>query len=404
MSKKINVLSLLLLLLGMIACQKTSTLPFEQDAYIWQRQWTPALRDAMQQSSPYIKKWRILVAEVTASGKMKTFPINWAALSLSKKKGVLVVRINGQLTSWNPEKTTHDIAALLKKFAAITPLIAGIEIDHDCATAKLQGYMSFLKKIRALDSLNNKTLSITVLPSWLNSPQLVPLLSLSNTAVLQVHSISDPKKGLINIQDVKKWLQAFDALTPVPFYVALPTYSSVVAWNNNGKIIGIESEVPRSFSRKNSQTIIANPLLVSQLVRALKQTPYQHLKGISWFRLPTKNDRRAWSMATWLAIIKGKKIATQLEGFVINGYSPKAYDIQVMNTGDIDTVLPQTVVVSSTTAHCYAADALRSYQYHQEKGNIVFQRTKQAILKIHQRHIVGWVHCDGQRIVVDVQK
>ena len=400
----INVLIIPLIFLSLLACQKIPITTFEHDAYIWQRKWTPALLDAMHQSSPYIKKWRILVAEITPSGKMQTFPINLLALALAKKNIVLVIRINGQLTSWNPKQTIHDIAALIKTLALIKPQIKGIEIDHDCATSKLQGYISFLKNIRALDEINHKALSITVLPSWLKSPFLTPLLSLTDEAVLQVHSVSDPKKGLINTQNVKKWLRAFDQISPVPFSVALPTYSSVIAWNQKGKIIGIESEVRRSFSRKNSKTIIADPELIFELITDLKKIHYQHLKGISWFRLPTKNDRRAWSVTTWISLLKGKKTPSQLEGIIINGYSNKTYDIHVVNTGDIDTILPQTVIVSSTTDHCYAADALKHYQYHQKKGTIVFQRTEQAILKIHQRHIIGWVHCDGQRITVDVQK
>jgi hypothetical protein len=44
----------LLLFFVLTACQKAPSLAFEQDAYIWQRQWTPLLRDAMHQSSPYV--------------------------------------------------------------------------------------------------------------------------------------------------------------------------------------------------------------------------------------------------------------------------------------------------------------------------------------------------------------
>lgn len=380
-----------------------SKVPFYHDAYIWQYKWTSAVIDAMKQSSPYIKKWRILVAEVSKTGEIKKIPTDITKYALNNKEIVLVIRINGQLTSWDPDKTTRAIAAIIKDFSATKMHIVGVEIDHDCATSKLQGYIQFLKKVRALEALKSKTLSITTLPAWLESRFLLPLLALTDEAVLQVHSVSDPKQGLINIRKVKKWLKAFDRLTPVPFYVALPTYSSKVAWNKKGEVIGVESEVRRSFSQKNTKNLISDPQLIANLIIDLEQSKLPRLKGITWFRLPTKNDRRAWSVATWIHLLQGKKVAPQLEVIASNGYINGAYDIYLINAGNIDATLPLSVKVSSTIS-CFSADALQYYQYHhQDSRTIVFQRMQQAILKVGQKHMVGWVHCKGKKVNIDVQ-
>jgi hypothetical protein len=393
----------LFVVFALFSCKEMSTLSLEHDAYIWQYKWTPAVVDAMRQSSGYIKKWRILVAEVSKTGEVKKIPTDIAKYAVNRKDIVLVIRINGQLSAWDPAKTAQAIATLIKAFETSKMQIVGVEIDHDCATSKLQGYIDFLKKIRTLAFLKNKTLSITALPAWLDSRFFAPLLSLADEAVLQVHSVSDPKQGLINAAKVKKWLIAFDQITPVPFYVALPTYSSKVAWNKQGDIIGVESEVRRSFSQKNTKNLIADPRVISDLIIDLQQSNLQWLKGIAWFRLPTKNDRRAWSMATWIHLLQEKKVAPHLEVIAFNGYINGAYDIHLMNTGNIDTTLPLKINVSPSS-FCYAADALRYYEYHhQRNGAIVFQRVQQGMLNVGQKHIIGWVHCKGKKVTMDVQ-
>ena len=399
--KKSVALFFILLFFSVLSCQKPLPAPFDHDAYIWQHKWTPALTDAIKQSSPYIKKWRILAAEVTLTGKMKRIAVNTTTPSLATKKIVLVIRINGQLNNWNPETTSQDIANILQRYATTNYQITGIEIDHDCASSKLQGYIAFLKKIRTLTLIKNKTLSITVLPSWMNSPHLKALLSLTDQAVLQVHSVSDPKQGLINIHNAEQWIKAFDNLTPVPFYTALPTYHSQVSWNNKGKIIGIESEVRKSFSRQQVENIMSDPAVINRLITQLHQHNYQWLKGIVWFRLPTQKDRRAWSLTTWLNVLKEKEIRPQFKGIAVHSAN-NTYDIHLLNDGSIDAILPSTIKVSSETTRCYAADALKYYQQDKKKGAILFTKIKQGMLKVGQRSIIGWVHCKGEVIKVDV--
>ncbi|MFS2115070.1 DUF3142 domain-containing protein, partial [Herbaspirillum frisingense] len=39
-----------------------------QDVYVWQRQWTPALRNALSASNAHVARWHVLAAELGASG------------------------------------------------------------------------------------------------------------------------------------------------------------------------------------------------------------------------------------------------------------------------------------------------------------------------------------------------
>ena len=400
--KKGIFLLLLLLCFSLLSCQQPVALPFDHDAYIWQHKWTPELTDAIKQSSPYIKKWRILAAEVTPTGMMKKIAVNPSIPSLKVKQIVLVFRINGQFNNWNPETTIKDISNIIRHYTTTNYRITGIEIDHDCANSKLQGYITFLKKIRRLAIIKNKTLSITVLPSWMNSPLLTTLLALTDQAVLQVHSVSDPKQGLINSNKAKQWIKTFDNLTPVPFHVALPTYHSQVGWNNKGQIIGIESEVRKSFSRQRVENIISDPSVINRLIMQLHQYDAQWLQGIVWFRLPTIKDQRAWSLTTWFNVLQEKKIAPKFKGIALHSVK-NTYDIHLINDGSIDAILPSKIKISSKSGICYAADGLKYYQQDKKKGAILFIRVKQGILKIGQKRIIGWVHCKGEEIKVDVE-
>jgi len=54
--------------------------------------------------------------------------------------------------------------------------VAGVEIDHDCATARLSAYARFLSILRArLD--RTVPLSITALPAWLSAPEVDEVFS-----------------------------------------------------------------------------------------------------------------------------------------------------------------------------------------------------------------------------------
>ena len=68
-----------------------------QDAYIWQRKWTPALRVALKQSSDLVHAWRVLAAYSDEGGHLQSVAVDWKALKSSGRPVIAVVRINGQL-------------------------------------------------------------------------------------------------------------------------------------------------------------------------------------------------------------------------------------------------------------------------------------------------------------------
>ena len=166
--------------------------PLPHDAYIWQRVWTPQVIAAAQRSADLVRTWRVLVAEADSTGHWIKVAVPWEALQSTGRPIVAVVRIDGRLDDTRMPPLLDRIALL-----AATPAVSGLEIDYDCPTSKLVAYAGFLDALRAR-LLTTLKLSITALPTWMNSPALERLAPNLDELVLQVHAVDDPHRGLFD--------------------------------------------------------------------------------------------------------------------------------------------------------------------------------------------------------------
>jgi Protein of unknown function (DUF3142) len=62
--------------------------------------------------------------------------------------------------------------------------------------------------------------------------------------------------------------------------------------------------------------LMASPTDVAALLGDLRDESPANLVGIVWFRLPTDDDRRAWSIETWRAVMLGKPLRTRVEATI----------------------------------------------------------------------------------------
>src|SRR6266851_1133809 len=81
---------------------------FPNDAYVWQRRWTPAVADALAKSSDLIRAWRVLVAEADARGNWSFASVDWTALQRSNRPVIFVARIDGQLARLNESSMVDE--------------------------------------------------------------------------------------------------------------------------------------------------------------------------------------------------------------------------------------------------------------------------------------------------------
>ncbi len=368
------------------------------DGYIWQRRWTPSLTQAIAEAAPLIRDWRVLLAEADSRGKWSAAAVDWQALAQSRRPSVLVIRIDGQIASLDEGALLDELLTRIDEARRSDRAIAGIEVDHDCATARLAKYARFLAALRGRLP-RSLPIAITALPTWLDSPLLETVIAQADEIELQVHAVENPHMELFDRRQALEWIERFARLGR-PFRVSLPTYGARVSWRADGSLVAIESETPLRAGGDEAVELMASASEVAGLVRDLRENPPSNLRGIAWFRLPTSDDRRAWSIATWRAVMRGRLVQGRLEARVRPSGRPGINLLWLENTGDIDLELPRRVEMPPA---CTIGDGANGYAAIADASNLTLRRQGGAALRGHQEQMIGWIRCQPDEGEIDVQ-
>ena len=401
---------LCLFLLGLSGCGRRASGPLPQDAYVWQRIWTEAVAQAVEgapaQSGGRIREIVPLAAEVVfrngqpsairpalSFNSLKTAPACGLALRIGPFAGPFV-RDDSQC------KHLQALACSLVSDArkAGCP-VAELQIDFDCAESKLAGYGVWVAAIRdSLQTLADPVpVSITVLPSWMDRAEFGALVREARSFVLQVHSAELPGAGekplLCDPERARRWVEKA-ASFGVPFRVALPTYTSLVAVNTAGQVVGVSSEGPRPAWPADAKTVMAcaNARQLAQLVREWTHDRPAALTGILWYRLPVSTDRMNWRWPTLAAVMEGRTPRSILRAEV----SPdNPSDISLVNDGEQDEALPAHVGVRWGGATLVSADALSGFALESATNRVIFTtKADGSALPPGERRVIGWVRLD----------
>lgn len=398
-----NTLSIVLLsvLCGCTPDIQHNGTTYSHDAYIWQRQWTPAVKTAIANANASIANWHILAAEVDKQGMIQPVVIDVASLKLTEKPVIPVIRINGQRLNWASDELIEAILGLAADWRKAGLNVSGLEIDHDCATRRLPEYIAFLDHLRLAISDQQLPVIITALPTWLDSQRLSDLLAKTDGAVLQVHAVSNPLQGLFNPQQAADWVKRFSAISPIDFRVALPNYGSRIGWDTDGRISAVESETPVGLTGPRTKELIVTPQSVATFINNLRQTKLPGLQGFVWFRLPTADDQRAWSLGTWQAVMAEKPLQPKLTVTAIPAQPAGVFDIVLHNESDIDGPAPLHIQVANPQ-RCAAADGLGNYSVRQSATSLTFHLIKPSTLPAHHYTAIGWIRCPNTEVQVNV--
>jgi len=369
-------------------CQPEPAPPLDQQLYIWQRQWRPAHEQALADSRAGFSTLRVLALQAQPKAGWSRALVNLSQLKADGRPVIAVVRLDGQLPALDLRLAGTQIAQLLADWqtAGLTP--SGLEIDHDSGGARLPGYTEFLLKLRAQLPPGLK-LSITALPAWLDSPQLPALLQAVDSSVLQVHAVSDPRRGLFDPAQARQWAERWSRVGDKPFYLALPAYGVALLPDTGGAPV-VESETPLNRGGERRE-LLPDPQQLADLGRQLRNQPPAHLAGLIWFRLPLPGDRRAWSLTTLKAVARGDALASHWR-VELSGQAALR-DITLVNVGNLDLPIPARVELD--VASCDAADGLNGYRLQQSPQHLIFNRQSSARLAAGGRRVLGWARCHG---------
>ncbi len=340
-----------------LACTRGSPPPLVHEAYVWQRDWSPGLAQALTEAPSELGALRVLARE--RSGPRRT-PVDVAvdvdALARSGREVVAVMRVDG--TAPLEGISLQEVAVHARAWKARGVRVRGIELDHDCATPALLRYADWLEREKA--SLGDLPLSITALPSWASSPDVKRLASLPTDLVLQVHAVRAPT--LFTPEEARGFVESWAKATGRSFHVALPTYR---------------------VRLRDGTRLSAEPREVSRFLAGLRDEPVAGVKGILWFRPGHRGDPDAWSLPTLGAVLRGEPLVPRLTPSLVDA-GGGTRDIVIENTGRVDADAPARLTL---TGNLEVLDGVGGYA---PQGTSLVSRTPPR-LRVGERRVIGFV-------------
>ena len=375
-------------LIALLAAMSADAAP-THEAYVWQRQWTPALRAALAGSRDDFAGVRVLVAQAGRSAGWSRTAADPDAFAGDRRRLTAVVRYDG--AGAPPDVATLRVLLdeVLPRWRRQGAAFAAVEIDYDCGSARLADYAQRLAALRAALPAGVR-LSITALPAWLGEPALDAVLDAADEAVLQVHAVQDPAHGLFDANLAERWIRAFAVHARKGFEVALPAYGTRVRFGEDGRVAAVESEMTvEAANADDARELGVEPADVVGLLARLGANPPPAWRGVVWFRLPVPGDRRAWTLAALREVIAGRVPLPRIVASAVtrpNGAS----DIFAANEGDADAPARSLVVDGDA---CTAGDAATGWHGERAAKGWRFAPASSLRLPAGARRAVGWVRC-----------
>ncbi len=340
--------------------------PLPQEAYVWQRAWTPAVREAVGRAGDF-RSLTVLGAEVDLSSRPPRVvrpAIAWDVLGGLKGRPVgLALRI-GRFHGWGGGPLGGDtgrfaddpgtvrllagLAGDLAREAASHGLdLLEVQLDYDCPESKLADYPILVRAVKR--SVTPVPVTLTALPSWLrNETAFRELARSADGFVLQVHSLRPPSRpgepavsaGLVDEAEAVDAVEQA-ARAGVTFRVALPTYSYGAVFDERGALLGLAAEgAPASGRRRDTTaTVASDPAMMIRLLDGWTRDRPSQLQGVIWYRLPTSGDAHNWPWETLRAVMAGRLPRPEVRAEVREPRE-NLKEIDLVNEGDAETRLP----------------------------------------------------------------
>lgn len=383
-----RVLCLLIVSLAVLGgCDRQSQR--QQDVYVWQRIWTPAVVDAVQQASPHVERFRLLSAQWRVGDEPVVVDLSPGQAAFDNQQVVPVVRLDGTRLSVTPAEVAAVLDAQITMLQAAGASVVAVEIDHDTATAAVGDYADWLTGLRAAlpDEL---PLWITALPDWRHSPDIARLLDGVDAYTLQVHAVSDNGAKLMDTELALDWVRDFGRLSRTDLYIALPTYQLRAGLDQVGELMFLEGEATVAATAAVERNLFVPPSEVVEWVSRVSQGKPRWLVGLAWFRLPIAGDRTVIGMETFLEMTRGRLPEARIESRIEpTAAGARSFDVSLINHGPHDEAWP---ALTELPAGCIRGDGVNGFEFDARIGQ--FTHEHPGLLRVGQALQVGWVHCE----------
>ncbi|HEU5072442.1 MAG TPA: DUF3142 domain-containing protein [Verrucomicrobiae bacterium] len=388
--------------------------PLPHDVYVWQRVWNEPVVDAVREHGTNFAEVAVLAAEVAWQNGQPTVARVVPDYTALRQAGVrlgLVLRI-GPFTG--PFAENDVTAQFLSNLAgsvldaartnAVAP--AELQIDFDCAEARLDGYAVWLGAIQK--RVAPVPVTITALPSWLDRAAFRRLAAHATNYVLQVHSLARPRGvnapfALCDPPVARRAVERAGRIG-IPFRVALPTYGYELAFDPAGKLIGLAADGPARTWPSGAQVreVRADPVAMADLVRGWRADRPAALRGVIWYRLPVVVDNLNWRWPTLAAIVASRSFRDHVRA-ESRRVEAGLVEISLINDGDLDISSRLAVEVHWSRAdggRLIAGDAVQGFSLlDEEPSQIRFQQDLPVTpLRAGETRTIGWLRLahDGE--------
>ena len=387
-----------------------------QSAYVWQRAWTEPVRQALREHGSSLATLLALKAEVSwKSGRPQALrlPVDYAVLAKTKRPFGLVIRIGpfaGPFTTDSPiTRWLGDLAqSVLDEAKASNAAPSELQLDFDCAEAKLEGYRVWVEALRT--RIAPMPLTITALPAWLKQSAFARLVGATDGYVLQVHSLDRPRDidAPFILCDPAAARRAVESAGEfgVPFRVALPTYGYQVAFDASGRFVGLSAEGPARawpMDEVRVREVRSDPVEIARLVQFWTTNHPAALRGIIWYRFPTSDDILNWRWPTLGAMValRSPHLSVRAESRRVEA---GLVEISLVNNGELDFSSRLAVEARWSReggARLIAADGLRGFETVDESASTlrIQNQSRNFRLPAGDRQVIGWLRFNQEREV-----
>jgi Protein of unknown function (DUF3142) len=353
--------------------------PLKQRGYVWQREWTPAVIDAVGEAERRMDGVVLLGAEITLAGKKPEIikaSIDWEVVKRQTKGCSIALRVAPYAGPFRADDSVARTIAGLVKELINDARIHGVDLeelqfDFDCARKNLAGYRTWLRSVRAI--VHPIPFVITTLPAWLDDSEFRALVQETDGYVLQVHSVPISKAGGATLCDTglaRQWVNKAARLR-LPFSVALPTYRCSAGYGPDGKLISVAMDSVQPSWPPGTQVLDfgTDADELATLVDDWQRSRPAELRELLWYRIPISTDARNWHWITLSAVMAGQHPKHDLK-VVQEGQNP--IDLSIFNAGEADEQFNSTVMASWNGTGLIASDALSGWNIRSENGRAIF--------------------------------
>lgn len=375
--------------------------------YVWNRAWSGAVCDAADCAAKTGDLWLLCGECTVAHGALAAQAVRpaWEELESGGGPVTLVVRADVSLAQFLAEDRGHaqSAADFFAEFVAQQRVaaecagvdVAGVQMDYDCPTARLDDYAALAKALAG--KVTPAKFSITALPDWLRSPDFRKVARRCDYFVLQLHGLERPSapEDRSFLFDPARALDYVGraARVRVPFYAALPTYGYDVVFDEEGAFAGLAAETvaPVWPVSMGVRTVVADPGAVAGVVSRLRADRPDWLLGVAWFRMPVEGDRLNWDWRTLATVMEGRAPEA---GYAAELRSPQEglYELWLRNAGgyaapgsvEVHLALPESPV---------ARDCINGFREERLEARGAVRLSGPAP-RGREAHLIAWYRMD----------